>query len=105
MHHQSSAVVQVEFKATAEGGRRAPVWLNTAQYRPHLRVRGGECLGVVFVSGPVGPVEPGSAAEASVAFVYEPGVNYSGLSEGAQFEIVEGSNVVGWGRVVRRHNS
>lgn len=105
MHHQSSAEVLVEFKPTAEGGRRAPVWLNTAQYRPHLRVGGGEYLGVVFVGGPVGPVEPGATAEALVAFVYEPGVTYSALSEGAEFEIVEGSSVVGSGRVVRRHNS
>ena len=58
-------------------------------------------LGVKFVSGPAKPVAPGEAANATALFVFEPGVSYDDLAEGATFEIIEGIRVVGRGRVVK----
>jgi hypothetical protein len=104
MAHQTSADVLVEFRSVAEGGRQSAVSLCTGQYRPHLQVAGGEYLGVVFVGGPELPVQPGAGALATVDFVYEPGVSYAALTEGASFEVLEGPKVVAKGRVIRRRN-
>jgi hypothetical protein len=101
------AEVWVEFLPTAEGGRGSPVILAggaSGAYRPHLRVRGGEgeMLGVEFVDGPDEPVAPGGATYATVRFAYEPRVPYEALAVGVEFEVLEGSRVVGVGRVTRR---
>jgi translation elongation factor EF-Tu-like GTPase len=101
------AEVLIEFLSTEKGGRRTPICLSTdspAHYRPHFRVRGGdgEYLGVEFVDGPDDPVSPGGSTYATVRFVYEPDVCYDALVVGAQFEVMEGSRVVGTGRVTRR---
>lgn len=101
------AEVLVEFLPTEKGGRWAPICLSTnssAQYRPHFRVRGGdgEYLGVEFVDGPDDPVSPGGSTYATVRFMYEPEVCYDALVAGAQFEVMEGSRIVGTGRVTRR---
>jgi hypothetical protein len=101
------AEVFVEFLPTEQGGRRTPVCLSTdgaAGYRPHFRVRGGdgEFLGVEFVDGPDDPVSPGGSTYATVRFTYEPEVCYDALVVDAPFEVMEGSRVVGTGRVTRR---
>lgn len=59
-------------------------------------------LGVQFVDGPDKVVQPGGSTYATVRFVYEPDVCYDALVVGAQFEVLEGSRVVGMGRVTRR---
>src|SRR5947209_19843826 len=101
------AEVLVEFLSTEQGGRRTPICLSTdapGHYCPHFRVCGGdgEMLGVQFVDGPDDPVLPGGTTYATVRFVYEPEVCYDALVVGAQFEMLEGSRVVGTGRVTRR---
>ncbi len=101
------AEVLIEFLPTEKGGRRTAICLSTdspAHYRPHLRVRDGdgEYLGVEFVDGPDEPVSPGCNTYATVRFIYEPEVLYDALVVGAQFEVMEGSRVVGIGQVRRR---
>ena len=91
--------VFVRFLAATEGGREAPVSLESGQYRPHLQVSEGEYLGVAFTKGPA-RVEPGTEANASVALVYEPSVNYSALKESASFKVMEGATLVAVGRVL-----
>ena len=97
----SQAEVWVELLPTSAGGRQSPVDFNTGIYRPHLRVGHGDMLGVKFVAGPAKAVAPGEAANATALFVFEPGVSYDDLAEGATFEIIEGVRVVGRGRVVK----
>lgn len=100
------AEVLVEFLPPEKGGRKNPVCLSTdseTHYRPHLRVceGDGEYLGVEFVDGPDDPVVPGVSTYATVRFVYEPEVCYDALAVGALFEMMEGSRVVGTGKVTR----
>ena len=102
---QNCAEVCVTFTTTAEGGRRSAVSLGNGGYRPHFRVSGGEYLGVEYVVGPQEPVRPGGTALATVSFLYEPTVNYAALTDGANFQVLEGPNVVGNGHIVRRHFS
>jgi translation elongation factor EF-Tu-like GTPase len=101
------AEVLIRFLPTEKGGRRTPICLSTdslAHYRPHFRVcdGDGEYLGVEFIDGPDDPVVPGGSTYATVRFIYEPEVCYDALVVGAQFEVMEGSRVVGTGQVTRR---
>jgi hypothetical protein len=92
--------VEVAFHPTEAGGPAHPLLL-ADEYRPHFRVGNGELLGVQFMAGPADPVAPGTGdVRATVRFPYWPLVNYNALVEGARFEIVEGSRVVGYGRVI-----
>jgi hypothetical protein len=100
------ADVFIELLPTEQGGRKYPLELcndNPGQYRPHLRVIGGsgELLGVAFMDGPDEPVFPGGCTNATVKCLY-PGVDYAELIEGANFEILEGPNIVGRGVVTQR---
>jgi hypothetical protein len=100
------AEVLIELLPTGEGGRQVPVHLGNddpGQYRPHVRVIGGssELLGVAFMDGPDDPVLPGQKTYATIKSLYEPSISYSELVEGAQFEILEGTQVVGVGTVTR----
>ena len=100
------AEVWIELLATEKGGRSLPIYLSTERgyYRPHFRVRGGDgkYLGVQFVDGPDGPLQPGSNAFATVEFMYHPQVNYDALCVGAEFDIMEGGKkIVGTGRVTK----
>ncbi len=104
------AEVVIQLLPTDKGGRQSPLDLrndNSGQYRPHFRVIGGsgELLGVAFTDGPDGPVLPGEKTSATVKSLYEPGVDYGELVEGARFEILEGPHVVGFGTVTRRLSS
>ena len=100
------ADVWIDLLSTDQGGRPAALYLSTDHaraFRPHLRAsRGkGELLGVEFVDGPDDPVEPGSGTFATVRFLYEPEVSYAALTNGAEFEIIEGARVIGHGRITR----
>jgi translation elongation factor EF-Tu-like GTPase len=101
MSRPHSADVELRFRTAEEGGRTAAIALNLGTYRPHLVVAGGEYLGVAVIQGPAEPVQPGGSVNVTVAFVYEPAVNYSALVEGAVFEVMEGACVVANGRVLR----
>ena len=100
------AEVWIELVPTEQGGRRTAALLGSdtpGRYRPHLRVGSeGELLGVAFVDGPDEPLAPGHAAFATVRFLYDPQIDYSALVEGAEFHILEGTRIVGHGRVTRR---
>jgi hypothetical protein len=96
------AEVLVELLPTSDGGRAHAVVLDDAGYRPHLRVEGGDYLGVEFVDGPAEPLIPGQKSYATVRFLYWPEVCYEALTVGTSFEILEGSRVVGRGCVTRR---
>jgi hypothetical protein len=101
------AEVFVEFLPTEQGGRRTPVFLGEdtqSRYMPHFVARGGDgvYLAVEFVVGPGGPLPPGGSAFATVRFMNEPQLSYHALQIGAEFDIREGGNTVGWGRVTRR---
>jgi len=93
----SHAEVWVQLMPTADGGRSSAVLL--AGYRPHLRVAGGDYLGVEFVDGPPRPLHPGEGCTAKVRFLYQPSVSYQALAMGAEFEVLEGSRIVGSGHV------
>jgi hypothetical protein len=54
----------------------------------------------VFVQASAPVVAPGEAAIATVALMYE-GVDYSALVPGAVFDVVEGSQLVATGSVLR----
>lgn len=88
-------LIEVELTIT---GREVPE-LTGGWYRPHLRVAGGQYLGVSFVEGP--GVHRGETVLASAALAYEPGVDYSALVAGVSFEVLEGTNSVGFGHVIR----
>ncbi len=100
------AEVLIEFLPTAQGGRRTAICLSAdaeSHYRPHFRVIGGsEMLGVEFVDGPDDPVSPGTKTFATVRFMYEPAICYDALVVETEFEILEGSRVIGRGRIARR---
>ena len=68
-------------------------------YRPHLVVKGAkELLGICFIEGDT--VQLGSKSNAIIETVYD-GVDYSTLlNPNTEFDIVEGRNVVGEGRVI-----
>ena len=70
----------------------------------HLRVvgRSEQMLAVAFMDGPDAPIVPGGQTYATVKFLDEPGGLYEDLVEGTKFELLEGSQVVGTGRVTRR---
>lgn len=104
---KSWAEVKIELLPAEAGGRNLPVALSNdrpGEYRPHLRVLGGsgDILGVAFMDGPDDPVCPGDKVYATVRFLYELGVSYAELVEGARFEILEGPRVIGYGEVIRR---
>lgn len=80
-----------------KGGRKTLPHLKDS-YRPHFRVDNGEYLGVSFIDA-VDPVLFDTNIKAQVNFLYHPKVNYDALQVGVEFEILEGPNVVGCGRV------
>jgi len=77
--------------------RRTPPNLNNGKYCPHLVIKGDtEYLGVTFIDGE--EVVFDKEIIASALPLYE-GVDYSGLTEGTKFMIMEGGNIVGEGIV------
>ena|SRR5258706_12102455 len=96
--------IAITLLPTASGGRNTALNLSGRggpDYRPLFRVKGAsEVFGVAFISGPSDPVPPGVTATAIVRCPYFPSAPE--LVQGAEFEILEGTRVVGHGRVVLR---
>ncbi|WP_316570912.1 hypothetical protein [Neobacillus sp. YIM B06451] len=100
--------VLVEFHPVNEGGKNAvrlgdylygDRYLNG--YRPHFRIIGEtEYLGIQFLSGPEGLIRPKEKVNAKVSLLYYPQVPYDKLCDGIEFEIFEGANIVGTGKVI-----
>ena len=67
-------------------------------YRPHLRVGKGEYLGIEVLRASEGATK--GSAEVVVRLLYWPQVNYDALAAGASFDVLEGPNIVGHGRVI-----
>lgn len=67
-------------------------------YRPHLRVANGEYLGIEVLHTSKGSGK--GSAQAVVRLLYWPQVNYDALSAGASFDVLEGPNIVGHGRII-----
>jgi hypothetical protein len=99
------ADVRVRLLPPGEHGRNSPIRMRgtrASSYKPHFRVAGGEWLGVAFLEGPEW-VAPGEEAEATVELLYD-GVDYSALTPGAAFDVLEGPHVVARGMVLRRRD-
>ena len=95
-------VAQISMKAEAEGGRHREI---QAGYAPHLVVPPDSTfLGVQIceIEEPDRTIHPGTTAKVLFQLMYHPRVDYSALVEGAEFNIHEGSHVVGTGRVLDR---
>ena len=77
--------------------RKTPPNLSNGNYYPHLVIKDDtEYLGVCFIDGE--EVIFDKEIIASALPLYE-GVDYSGLTEGTKFMIMEGGNIVGEGIV------
>ena len=99
--------IWIELLPVDEGGRRTPLDLSSewpVAYRPQLRVRGGQgrLLDVEFVAGPSEPIAPGAGANATIRLPHDNGVTHSELVTGAEFDVLEGPRLIGFGRVMRR---
>lgn len=90
---------RIRLRPTSEGGRQAAIGLD-GRYRPHaVVVRGdGTHLGVIVRSSEAAELEPGETSEVILQLLYD--TDYSSLSAGADFTIVEGTKAVGDGRVL-----
>lgn len=97
---QKTVRVQIQFKTETDGGRAMAASLRSGIYRPHFRVSGGEYLGVVLCNGPADAVAPGASACADAVLIYEPDIDYSALTPGVDFDVLEGRQVVGTGKVL-----
>jgi hypothetical protein len=100
---------KLRFLSADEGGRPAPpIFTSRTGYRPHLVItiaqkQGAEesqeaLLGVMFLTVPE-HVKAGEVVSATLGLLYWPEVDYSGLVPGTTFDILEGSKVVGHGKV------
>ena len=97
------AEVCIQFIQPEAGGRDNAILLNE-NYRPHFQVNCGEYLGVKIDGGMFEPVKLGSVVQVKAHFVYAPNVDYSDLQVGVQFLVLEGSRIVGIGKVVSLSN-
>ena len=99
--------VWIELIPVDEGGRRTPLDLSSewpVAYCPQFRVRGGNgrLLNVEFVAGPSEPISPGAGAKATIRLPTDNGVSHAELVTGAEFDVLEGSRLIGHGRVLSR---
>jgi translation elongation factor EF-Tu-like GTPase len=95
-------LVEVEILIERGGKRIYPIDPNSKSYRPHFKVGSEEeLLGVQFESGP-SVIELGERTNVVVKLLYHPHVSYDKLQAGQTFYILEGSNKIGEGRVLRR---
>ena len=99
--HKESILARLRLAPTSDGGRSTPIRPSSGDYRPHVRVAGGELLGIRMVEGPA-ILSPGEEAEVVFEPMYLDRVDYSPLSTGVQFELMEGKTVIGLGTVVHR---
>ena len=99
--------VWIELLPVDEGGRRTPLDLSSewpVAYCPQFRVRGGDgrLLDVEFVAGPSEPITQGSGAHATIRLPHDNGVSHAELVMGAEFDVLEGPRLIGYGRVTSR---
>ena len=99
--------VWITLLPVGEGGRRTPLDLSSewpVAYCPQFRVRGGDgrLLDVEFVAGPSEPITPGSGAHATIRLPHDNGVSHADLITGAEFDVLEGPRLIGYGRVTSR---
>jgi hypothetical protein len=92
--------VEINFKTEVDGGRSTAVDLRSGKYRPHFRVGDGEYLGVAMINSSTEAVPLGGSASADAVLVYRPNVDYAALVPGAIFDVLEGAQVVGTGKVL-----
>ena len=96
-----SIIANITLYKTQDGGRNSPF---NEGYCPHLRCNGdGEYLGVRIINQKTW-VSPGESTVVEIGLMYYPDVNYSELIINAEFAIVEGTKVIGTGKVVRGFN-
>jgi translation elongation factor EF-Tu-like GTPase len=90
---------RIRLRPTSDGGRKAPIGLD-GRYRPHVVVVGGDGthLGVIVRSSEATEVDPGETSEVTLQLLYD--IDYSSLSAGAAFTIVEGPKAIGDGQVL-----
>jgi hypothetical protein len=81
-----SVHARITLLATGAGGRKSGIDASQG-YRPHVRVDDGEMLGVEVVGGDRS-IAPGASAVVDLELLYD--IDYSSLSPGATFSIVEG---------------
>lgn len=91
---------EVVFYGPNDGGRQHPLDLSRGEYTPHLSTEDQERLGVRFLPSR-GVFETGEPLQIEAELLY-PNVDYSALTPGSKFKILEGTNTVGEGRVTRR---
>ena len=98
---KSQILVEVFFYKEGEKSRKSVPNLANRIYRPHFIVEGTQTyLGVWFVEGDL--FELGMKANAIVETIYD-GVDYSLLLQPeTEFEIAEGGNIVGKGKVIEQ---
>ena len=99
--------VWINLLPVGEGGRRTPLDLSSewpVAYCPQFRVRGGDgrLLDVEFVAGPSEPITQGSGAHATIRLPHDNGVSHAELVTGAEFDVLEGPRLIGYGRVTSR---
>ncbi|WP_374758293.1 hypothetical protein, partial [Leifsonia sp. LS1] len=80
----------------AEGGRHSPISLN-GTYRPHIKANTGPYLGVVIRSETAATLNPGEKAPVLLDLPYD--IDYSALTSGTTFTILEGPHTVGSGKI------
>ena len=108
---------EIEYLPREEGGRKFMPDPSAGSYMPHVvvgpRTQRRPTLaadGVTLTEDYLGvcllslssPLVPGEPTEARFLCMYEPGVDYTPLDEGAEFTIREGALVVGHGVVLSR---
>ncbi|WP_284987661.1 hypothetical protein [Arthrobacter sp. fls2-241-R2A-172] len=81
----------------SEGGRSGAIDLS-GRYTPHLRVDGGEYLGVALRSDTAVTLDPGESGLVTLDLLYD--IDYGALAPGARFEILEGNRRIGAGVVL-----
>lgn len=97
---ENSAVLYVEVRFRS-GRRRKPPSLASGKYCPHFVVKGyREYLGVCFLDG--GCCRFDTPVLGNAQPLYPDTVDYSALTDGAEFLIFEGDVLVGEGRVLGR---
>lgn len=92
-----SLTAKISLLPLNEGGRSRPVDLG-GRYMPHLRVDGGEYLGVALRSDTAATLEPGESGIVTIDPLYD--IDYGALAPGVRFEILEGKSRIGTGVIL-----
>ena len=117
-NNRPTVIAEVTFLLASDGGRSLPPLFNS-QYRPHIVIQspdvrstaidalGNVCdkyLGICFLSA-TEDYQLGQKSVVTLELMYHPRVDYSEVQPEATFTIREGGSVVGYGRVLARHDN